>query len=163
MSDNYRIIELDQEVAVVGKPTHAEQNENYNEHLGHFPHLLLGSPVRLPHDGGLPLEPPEGPAEVAVGAGEAEEGQDVGDQQVDDLVDVVHQGDVRLPVRPEQEAGGGGGDVVVVVRLGGGVEQGGHCQAGADTPDGHHGQREGQVGPCHVFGAGDCSVPARGV
>ena len=44
--------------------------------------------------------------------------------QVDDLIDVVHEGDVGLSVRPDEEAGGGG-DVVALVDLGGGEEEGG--------------------------------------
>ena len=44
--------------------------------------------------------------------------------QVDDLVDVVHEGDVGLPVRPDEEAGGGG-EVGAVVDLGGGEQKGG--------------------------------------
>ena len=44
--------------------------------------------------------------------------------QVDDLIDVVHKGDVGLSVRPDEEAGGGG-DVVALVDLGGGEQEGG--------------------------------------
>ena len=44
--------------------------------------------------------------------------------QVDDLIDVVHEGDVGLSVRPDEEAGGGG-DVVTLVDLGGGEQKGG--------------------------------------
>ena len=70
----------------------------------------------------MPLEPPQSPAEIGVGEGEAQEGQDVGDHQIYDLVDVVHEGDVGLPVWPDQDTGGGACHVVGVC-LGGGVEE----------------------------------------
>ena len=65
---------------MVGQPAEAEQDEDDDEHLGHFPHLFLGSSVVLLSNRGLPLQPPQGPAEVAVGAGQTHQGQDVGDQ-----------------------------------------------------------------------------------
>ena len=144
---------------MVGKPTDSEQDENYNEHFCHFPHLFLGPPVRFLQGGGLPLQPPQSPAQIGVGEGEAHQGQDVGHQEVDDLVHVVHQRDVRLPVRPDQQAGGGAG-LVGRVGLGGGVEESRRGQDRADTPDGDDGEAEGDVCAGHVLGAGDYSVPA---
>ena len=57
--------------------------------------------------------------------------------QVDDLIDVVHEGDVGLSVRPDEEAGGGG-EVGPVVDLGGGEQQRGQGDPRADRPDGEY-------------------------
>ena len=53
--------------------------------------------------------------------------------QVDDLIDVVHEGDVGLPVWPDEDAGGG--VHVSLVDLGGGKDQGGEGESRADSPD----------------------------
>ena len=55
---------------MVGQPAEAEQDEDDDEHFGHFSHLFLGPSVVLLPDRGLPLQPPQSPAEVAVGAGQ---------------------------------------------------------------------------------------------
>ena len=53
-------------------------------------------------DGGLGLLPgPEDGAKVAVGDGEPQHGQHVGDQEEDQLVAVVQQRGARVPVWPE--------------------------------------------------------------
>ena len=82
--------------------------------------------------------------------------------QVDDLVDVVHEGDVGLPVRPDEEAGGGG-EVGAVVDLGGGEQQGGQGDPRADRPDGQDREAEGNVSGLQRFGAGDSSVSEMGL
>ena len=43
----YRIIEEYEEVCVVRQPAESKEDENDDEHLGHFPHLLLGPTVVL--------------------------------------------------------------------------------------------------------------------
>ena len=80
---------------MVGQPAQSEQDENDDEHLvvcqsklvclknthlRHFSHFLLSSAVVLLPDWGLPLQPPQGPTEVTVGAGQSHQGQHVGDQ-----------------------------------------------------------------------------------
>ena len=77
--------------------------------------------------------------------------------QVDDLVDVVHEGDVGLSVRPDEEAGGGG-DVVPRVDLGGGVQEGGQGDPGAHRPDGEDGEAEGKVRGLERLGPGYSAV-----
>ena len=53
-------------------------------------------------DGGLGLLPgPEDGSEVAVGDGEPQHGQHVGDQEEDKLVAVVQQRGARVPVWPQ--------------------------------------------------------------
>ena len=81
--------------------------------------------------------------------------------QVDDLVDVVHEGDVGLPVRPDEEAGGGA-DVVPRVDLGGGVQEGGQGDPGAHRPDGEDGEAEGKVRGLERLGPGDSTVSEMG-
>ena len=77
--------------------------------------------------------------------------------QIDDLVDMIHERDVRLSVRPDQETGGGGG-VVALVHLGGGVHQGGQGDDRADGPDGDERQTEENVCSQHRLGTGDGAV-----
>ena len=64
---------------MVRQPAESKEDENDDEHLGHFPHLLLGPPVVLLSDGCLPLESPQCTTEVTVGARQSNQGQDVGD------------------------------------------------------------------------------------
>ena len=77
--------------------------------------------------------------------------------QVDDLVDVVHERDVGLSVRPDEETGGGG-EVVTLVDLGGGVQQGGQGDPRADGPDGEDREAEGNVCGLEGLGTGDSPV-----
>ena len=60
------------EVAVIGKPTDPEHDQDDNEHLGQLPFVLDPPPVA--HGLLRLLVSPEHGAEVAVGHGEAEHG-----------------------------------------------------------------------------------------
>ena len=73
---------------MIGEPANSKDNQDDNEHLGNFSHLLLCSSVNVSvaREGRLPLEFPQDSAEVGVGEGETQEGQDVGDQEEDNLV-----------------------------------------------------------------------------
>ena len=77
--------------------------------------------------------------------------------QVDDLVDVVHERDVGLSVRPDEETGGGG-EVGALVGLGGGVQQGWQGDTRADGPDGEDRETEGNVCGLQWLGTGDGAV-----
>ena len=140
-----RIIEKDHKVDVVRKPTDSKDYEDDNKHLGHLPHLLLGSPVivLVAGDRGLPLEPPEHSAEVSVGDGEPEQRQDISHQEEHHLVHMVHEGGVGRTIWPYKETGGGSVLAtlnITMVRLGGGEEDGGAGNDRADCPDTSHGQ-----------------------
>ena len=144
---------------MIGEPANSEYNQNDNEHLGNFPHLLLCSSVivSVAGEGRLPLEFPQDSAEVGVGDGETEEGQDVGHQEEDDLVHVVHERGGLGSIRPHNDAGCGRVVPVTVVGLDGGEQDGRAGQQRADRPDGEH--QEGQTSWTHLSsGAGDCQV-----
>ena len=73
--------------------------------------LVLGLAVRLgqlpvhyPGVAGLGLlSLPEDGAEVAVGDGETQHGQHVGDQEEDQLVTVIQQRGAGIPIRPQDQ------------------------------------------------------------
>lgn len=100
--------------------------------------------------------PPEHGAEVRVGDGETHHGQDVGDQEEDDLITVIIPGLARVTIRPHHQTRRPVS--VLAVEDGGGVEQGGGGEDDGHGPDsGQHarGHAEGEVrGP----GPGDGHV-----
>ena len=73
---------------------------------------------------------------MGVGDGETQEGEDVGDQEEDDLVHVVHEGCGLRSIRPDNDTGRG--IVIAVVGLRGGEQDGRAGQHRAEHPDGHH-------------------------
>ena len=84
----YRIIEENHKVHVVREPADTKDNEDDNEHSGNLPHLLLCSPVIVPApgEGGVPLEPPQHSAQVAVGDWQPHQGENVGEQKKNNLM-----------------------------------------------------------------------------
>ena len=105
----------------------------------------------------MPLELEQDSAEVGVGDGETQEGEDVGDQEEDDLVNVVHEGGGLRTIRPDHDTGCGRVIVITMVGLRGGEHQGGAGQHRADRPDGHHQYRQ-STGAHLSGGAGDCQI-----
>ena len=75
---------------------------------------------------------------MGVSDGETKEGEDVGDQEEDDLVHMVHERGGLGSIWPHNDAGCGSVIAIAVVGLSGGEHDGWAGQYRADRPDGHH-------------------------
>ena len=103
----------------------------------HLPHLLLDSqllPVILYWKVTLPLHSPEYSTQIDVGDGHPHQGDEIGEQEEDQLVHVIHEGGRGRAVWPDDQAGCDGH--VSAIGDGCGEDQGGAGQGCADGPDG---------------------------
>ena len=72
---------------------------------------------------------------MTVGDGEAHHGDDVGDEEEDDLVVMIHQGLAGVSIRPDHDTGCPGHQHVITIADCGGVEEGGDSYDDGSDPD----------------------------